>query len=96
MLFLIVLVVLAVIFPGVVTAVAQFLGVGRGTDLLLYGLIVVFIGNTLINQRRHRKIDREITQLARIVALQNAPDPTHAYPPEHTSTHQKQDSAESA
>ncbi|MFJ3391473.1 DUF2304 domain-containing protein [Leifsonia aquatica] len=75
MLGLLVLVVLAVVFPSSVTAVAHLLGVGRGTDLLLYGLIVVFIGNSLVVQRRHRKTDIEITRLARLIAIQNAPDP---------------------
>lgn len=74
MLGLLVLVVLAVIFPSSVTAVAQVLGVGRGTDLLLYGLIVVFIGNSLVVQRRHRKTDLEVTKLARLIAIQGAPD----------------------
>lgn len=71
---LLVLVVLAVVFPDSVTAVAQVLGVGRGTDLLLYGLIVVFIGNSLVVQRRHRKTDIEVTRLARLIAIQGAPD----------------------
>lgn len=74
MLGLLVLVVLAVVFPDSVTAVAQVLGVGRGTDLLLYGLIVVFIGNSLVVQRRHRKTDIEVTKLARLIAIQGAPD----------------------
>src|SRR6185437_7172742 len=72
---LLVLTVLAVVFPESVTAVAHVLGVGRGTDLLLYGLIVVFIGNSLVVQRRQRKSDIEVTKLARLIAIQNAPDP---------------------
>ena len=75
MLALLVLLVLAVIFPSSVTAVAQLLGVGRGTDLLLYALFVVFIGNSLLMQRRHRKTEQEITQLARQLAIMRAPAP---------------------
>jgi hypothetical protein len=76
---LLVLTVLAVVFPESVTAVAHVLGVGRGTDLLLYGLIVVFIGNSLVVQRRQRKSDIELTKLARLIAIQNAPDPATAF-----------------
>lgn len=73
MLLLLVVVVLAVIFPSGVTAVARLLGVGRGTDLLLYGLIVVYIGNSILQQRRHRRTEREITELARQLAILQAP-----------------------
>lgn len=67
--------VLAVVFPGVVNQVAHFVGVGRGTDLLLYGLIVVFIGNSILLQRRHRNTERQITELARQLAILQAPAP---------------------
>ncbi|WP_348786834.1 DUF2304 domain-containing protein [Leifsonia sp. NPDC080035] len=72
---LLLLLVVAVIFPSSVTAVARLVGVGRGTDLLLYALFVVFIGNSLLMQRRHRKTEQEITQLARQLAIMRAPDP---------------------
>lgn len=74
MLFLMLVVIVAVVFPSIVTGVANLVGVGRGTDLLLYGLIVVFIGNSLVVQRRQRKTEIEVTRLARLVAIQGAPD----------------------
>lgn len=77
---LLVVTVLAVIFPGAVNSVANILGVGRGTDLLLYGLIVVFIGNALIAQRRQRNTERQITVLARQLALMQAITPERAAP----------------
>lgn len=67
--------ILAVIFPSAVNDVAHVLGVGRGTDLLLYGLIVVFIGNSILLQRRHRNTERQITHLARHLAILQAPRP---------------------
>lgn len=70
-LFLLVCAILAVIFPGIVNALAQFVGVGRGTDLLLYGFLVVFISSTLANTRKQRRQDEQITELARRMALQN-------------------------
>lgn len=77
---LLVVTVLAVIFPGAVNSVANILGVGRGTDLLLYGLIVVFIGNVLIAQRRQRNTERQITVLARQLALMQAITPERDAP----------------
>ena len=79
MIALLILTVLAVVFPESVTAIAHTLGVGRGTDLLLYGLIVVFIGNSLVVQRRQRKTDIEVTKLARLIAIKNAPDAATAF-----------------
>ncbi|MFF1571824.1 DUF2304 domain-containing protein [Leifsonia sp. NPDC058292] len=78
MLVLLALVVLAVIFPSAVTSVAHLVGVGRGADLLLYGLIVVFAGNSILVQRRHRNTEREITILARQLAILQAPTPEQA------------------
>lgn len=80
MLLLVAVVVLAVIFPSAVTAVARVVGVGRGTDLLLYGLIVVFVGNSILQQRRHRHTEREITELARQLAILQAPRAGDAFP----------------
>ena len=74
MLVLLVLAVLAVVFPSGVTAVAHLVGIGRGADLLLYGLIVVFAGNSILVQRRHRNTEREMTILARQLAILQAPD----------------------
>jgi hypothetical protein len=73
MLLLVAGVVLAVVFPSAVTVVARVVGVGRGADLLLYGLIVVFVGNSILQQRRHRHTEREITELARQLAILQAP-----------------------
>lgn len=69
MLLVLALTVVAVVFPATINEVAHLLGVGRGTDLLLYGLIVVFIGNSILEQRRHRMVERQITQLAREIAI---------------------------
>lgn len=61
--------VFAVIFPAVLDSLAKFVGVGRGTDLVLYAFIVVFIGQALTNARRRRVHDEQITELARKLAL---------------------------
>lgn len=73
MLAILALTIVAVVFPSTINNVAHFLGVGRGTDLLLYGLIVIFIGNSILMQRRHRLTERQITDLARAIAIAQAP-----------------------
>lgn len=73
MLAILALTIVAVVFPSTINSVAHFLGVGRGTDLLLYGLIVVFIGNSILMQRRHRVTERQVTDLARALAILQAP-----------------------
>lgn len=66
--------ILAIVFPGVVNDIANLVGVGRGTDLLLYALVVVFIGTTIANGAQNRQMHREITRLARSIALRDAED----------------------
>ncbi len=62
----------AVLFPRLLTQVAQFLGVGRGADLLLYGLTVVFLGYVASSYRRMRQMEQQVTTLARELALRRA------------------------
>ena len=78
MVLILALTVLAVIFPDALNGVAHAVGVGRGADLLLYGLIVVFVGNTLVQQRRTRHVEREMTLIARRVAIAEALRPASA------------------
>ena len=61
--------VVVVIFPEITTKVAQFLGVGRGTDLLLYGLVVVVLYNMLMQAKQRNAAARRLTKLAREVAI---------------------------
>lgn len=73
---LLVCAVLAVIFPGIVNDLAQFVGVGRGADLLLYGFLLVFISSSLTNTRKQRRQDEQITELARRIALASPERPS--------------------
>lgn len=63
---------IAILFPRVMTQVAQLLGVGRGADLLLYGLTVVFLGYVAASYRRMRELEQQVTTLARELALRAA------------------------
>lgn len=64
--------VLAVLFPNALTWIANRVGVGRGTDLLLYVLIVMFVAFVYTQFRRNATQQRSITLLARQVALLEA------------------------
>jgi hypothetical protein len=67
--------IVAIAFPSVTNEFAQVLGVGRGADLLLYGLIVVFLGFVVTSAAHTRRTDRQITDLARALALAQAASP---------------------
>jgi hypothetical protein len=63
----------AVLFPNGLTWVANLVGVHRGTDLLLYGSIVVFLFTTFAAYQRIHHLEKQITQLARELALRSMP-----------------------
>jgi len=61
--------VLAVINPDLVTWVANLIGVGRGTDLVLYVLVVVFTVSSVGQYQRLRQLEDRIAELTRSQAL---------------------------
>ncbi|WP_432522534.1 DUF2304 domain-containing protein, partial [Kineococcus sp. SYSU DK006] len=75
---LVVLAVASILAPGAVTVVARAVGVGRGTDLLLYGLVVAFLGALVSAYRRQRALESRLTQLTRRLALDEAEPPALA------------------
>lgn len=62
----------AVLRPDDVTWVANRLGVGRGTDLVLYALVAAFVFGMLNFYLRFREMDRKFTELARTLAIREA------------------------
>jgi hypothetical protein len=68
----------SVFFPGVLTRAANILGIGRGTDLVLYGLIVCFLIFMASTFQRARQLEGRLTKLARRIALDEAPRPDAA------------------
>lgn len=62
----------SVLFPDVWNALAHVVGVGRGADLLLYVLIIVFLGYMASSYLRFRGLEAQITLLARRIALDEA------------------------
>ena len=65
----------AIARPDDVTVVANWLGVARGTDLMLYVLVVAFFFVTVSTWTRFREQELRYARLARAVALQNAQAP---------------------
>lgn len=64
--------VLAILFPQLLSAIAGFFGVGRGTDLLLYGFVIMGLIFAVMTVRAKARGDARVTDLARAVALMEA------------------------
>jgi hypothetical protein len=67
--------VLSIFFPGMLSTVANFFGVGRGTDLVLYGTIVSFLVFMSTTYQRFRHLEISTTKLARRIASDEVPRP---------------------
>jgi small membrane protein len=62
----------AVISPTLVTRVANAVGVGRGTDLLLYAFVVASLVVWLSIYRRFDEMERRFAAMARQLAIREA------------------------
>lgn len=62
----------AVAFPGTVTWVAERIGVGRGSDLVLYALALTFLFVTIGVHQRIQLLEGRLTVLTRQLALHDA------------------------
>jgi hypothetical protein len=65
----------SIFFPELLTRVARLLGIGRGTDLVLYGLIVSFLVFMATTYQRFRHMESTLTKLSRRIALDETPAP---------------------
>lgn len=72
--------VVAVLFPDLVTRLANLLGVGRGTDLVLYAFVVAFLFAMVSIYQRLRDIEERYATLVRRMALSAAADENHNRP----------------
>lgn len=66
----------AILRPRDVTWVANRIGVGRGTDLLLYCLAMAFFAWAVNTYVRFRNLEARFAELVRAVALQKAERPS--------------------
>lgn len=62
----------AVLLPDHTTWFARQLGIGRGTDLVVYLLVVAFVFGMLNTFLRQREISEHLTNLARTTAIREA------------------------
>ncbi|MGG5257987.1 DUF2304 domain-containing protein [Phycicoccus avicenniae] len=63
---------ISILFPDVWSRLARIVGVGRGTDLVLYALVVAFLSFTVTTYLRYRELETNYTRLARRIALDSA------------------------
>lgn len=64
--------VVSILFPAVWNRIANLVGVGRGTDMVLYALVVAFLSFTVTTYMRFREFETRYTKLARRLALDEA------------------------
>jgi hypothetical protein len=77
----IVLGVVSVLYPTLLTEIANWVGVDRGTDLVLYLLFVLVLGFMATTYRRFRDMERQLTVLTRRLALDEAARPEQPLEP---------------
>ncbi|NLF90787.1 MAG: DUF2304 domain-containing protein [Corynebacterium marinum] len=77
----------AVLRPDDLTVLANWVGVDRGTDMLLYVLVVAFLFTTMSTWIRFREQELRYARLARAVALQNPVLPVVSAPADDVGPH---------
>jgi len=65
--------IVAAIDPNSTTTIARRLGISRGTDLILYVLVLAVLQGFLVFYLRLRRVRRELTILVRRLAIMEAP-----------------------
>lgn len=60
--------------PGLAQWMAELVGVGRGTDLLLYIMVLLIYAAGMVALAKFRRLERQITALTREIALLKADD----------------------
>jgi len=58
--------------PDILSRIATFLGIGRGVDLVLYVSILVFFIAFFLVYLRFRRLDEQLTQIIRHLAIRDA------------------------
>jgi hypothetical protein len=66
------LAVASILRPGITQVIADFLGVTRGTDLVLYAVTVAFFVSSLATYFRFREQDRRLVEIVRENAIREA------------------------
>lgn len=66
------LAIISILIPNVTQELADIVGVTRGTDLLLYVLVVVFAATSTGTYFRFREVDRTLASIVRANAIRDA------------------------
>ncbi|MBA2115367.1 DUF2304 domain-containing protein [Bremerella alba] len=66
---------ICVLNPGIVTRLAHTIGIGRGADILIYVVTLTFIATTFYFYSRYMRLQRQITDLTRYLAIHEAKQP---------------------
>ena len=62
----------AIAVPNIVQRVAEWLGIGRGADVVLYLFVLAFLWVSFFFYSRCLRLEREITELTRHIAIRDA------------------------
>jgi hypothetical protein len=60
----------AILRPGVTNRLAEFLGIGRGADLLLYLLAIAFLVTSFYFYQKYHRLESDLTLVVRRLALE--------------------------
>jgi hypothetical protein len=71
----------AITVPNIVQRVAEVLGIGRGADVVLYLFVLAFLWSSFFFYSRCLRLEREITELTRHIAIRDAGRAPVADPP---------------
>lgn len=63
---------IAIAFPDLLVWLAGVLGIGRGTDLVLYVFILAGFVAFFATYLRFRRVDEQMTKIVRQIAIENA------------------------
>ena len=69
LLIFVLLAIFSILFPRINTLVANAIGIGRGTDLLLYLLIIAFLSYSVVMFRRLNILENRIVELSRRLTI---------------------------
>ena len=73
-----------IVFPDATSLLAHILGIGRGSDLILYAGLVILFYRVFRIQLALERLDQGITEIVRALALTQMPAPTAADPSQPT------------
>ena len=74
---------LAVLFPDYTSTVAEFLGVGRGSDLVMYLFLVAAVFFAILFHAKLSRIEHAQTEIIRFLAISTVRLPVSREPPAH-------------